>query len=173
MEEYVPGRRFYAVFVVSLAASLSLGLHVAFRVEWKAATWPSVWLWLLAALVAGVVIPDLTQYAALRRFGARPRRVGWIERGSGPLVAWWRAPDHWLTGPQFGIAYGVPALISCGVFSACVARFPTAAPVFCLLVPFYLGNLWCALIVILRPGRTLVQPFGRGLRLRAPPVRSP
>lgn len=73
-QEHVPGRRFYVIFAVLLATALLLGFYVASRSRWGGAQ-STVWIWLLAAVAAGLVAPDLAQYALLRRFGARPRRV--------------------------------------------------------------------------------------------------
>ncbi|QIN81735.1 hypothetical protein GBA63_03100 [Rubrobacter tropicus] len=171
-EEYVPGRRFYAVFAVFLVASLLAGLYVASWSGWEGVAGQAVWSWLLAAVAAGLVLPDLAQYAVLRRFGARPRRVGWIERGNGPLFAWWRAPDHRFTRGQFAISYGAPVLLSCAVVLAYVVRFPTAAPVLACILPFYLGNFWCTLLVLRKPEGILVQPFERGVRFHGQSVRA-
>lgn len=168
VREYVPGWRFYVVLAVSVVASLSLGLYVASRFGWEETAWTTIWFWLSYAVVAGLVVPDLLQYAVLRRFGARPRRIRWTERGNGPLFAWWRTPDHWLTRRRFVVSYGAPVLLSCTVLTTYAVEFPTAAPVLGLIVPFYLGNLWCALIVLRKPDGTLVQLFGRDLRFRAP-----
>ena len=169
--EYVPGRRFYVVFALFLAASLLSGFYVALRFEWENTGGSEIWFWLLAAVAAGLVAPDLVQYAALRRFGARPRRVGWIERNNGPLFAWWRAPDHRFTRAQFAVTYGVPVLLSCAVVLAYVIRFPTAAPVLACILSFYLGNFWCVLLVLRKPGGTLVQPLERGVRFHEPAIR--
>ena len=117
-------------------------------------------------------MPDLAQYALLRRLGARPRRVGWLRRNNRPLFAWWGAPDHLFTRAQFVVSYGAPVLLSGAVLLAYVVRFPTAAPVLGLVLPFYLGNLWCALLVLRRPAGTLVQPLERGLRLHEPTFRA-
>lgn len=171
-EEYVPGRRFYAVFAVFLVASLLLGLYVASWSGWEAVAGRAVWFWPLAAVAAGLVVPDLVQYAVLRRFGTRPRRVGWIERGNGLLFAWWWAPDHRFTRGQFAISYGVPVLLSCAVVLAYVVRFPIAAPVLACILPFYLGYLWCALLVLRRPEGTLVQVFERGMRFHGQALRA-
>ena len=167
-QEHVPGRRFYVVFVVLLATALLLGFYVASRSRWEEGAWSSVWIWLLVAVAAGLAVPDLAQYALLRRFGARPRRVNWIERGNRPLFAWWGAPDHAFTKAQFVVSYGVPVLISGAVLLAYTVRFPTAAPVLGLVLPFYLGNLWFALLVFRKPVGTLVQPLERGLRFHVP-----
>jgi len=96
-QEHVPGRRFYVIFAVLLATALLRGFYVASRSRWEGGAWSTVWIWLLAAVAAGLAAPDLAQYALLRRFGARPRRVNWIERGNRPLFAWWRAADHAFT----------------------------------------------------------------------------
>lgn len=172
VEEYVPGWRFYAVFATLLVASVSLGLYAASRFEWREVGGPAVWLWLSTALVTGLIVPELLQYAFLRRFGARPRRVGWIERNSGLILAWWRAPDHWLTGTRFAICYGAPVLLSCLVLTAYAAASPTAAPVVVLILPFYLGDLWCAVVVLRKPAGTLAQSFERGVRFRVPAARA-
>jgi hypothetical protein len=170
--EHVPGRRFYVVFAVLLVASLLLGLYVASRSRWEEVAWSTVWIWLLVAVAAGLTVPDLTQYALLRRFGAQPRRVKWIERNNRPLFAWWRAPDHVFTKAQFVVSYGVPVLISSAVLLAYVVRFPTAAPILGLILPFYLGNLWFALLVLRKPVGTLVRPLDRGLRFHVPTFRA-
>ncbi len=167
-QDHVPGRRFYAVFAVLLAAALLLGFYVASRSRWEEGAWSSVWIWLLVAAVAGLAVPDLAQYALLRRFGARPRRVNWIERGSRPLFAWWGAPDHAFTKAQFVVSYGVPVLISSAALLAYTVRFPTAAPILGVVLPFYVGNLWFALLVLRKPVGTLVQPLERGLRFHVP-----
>ena len=120
-QEHVPGRRFYVIFAVLLATALLLGFYVASRSRWEGGAWSTVWIWLLAAVAAGLAAPDLVQDALLRRFGARPRRVNWIERGNRPLFAWWRAPDHAFTRAQFVVSYGVPALISSAVLLAYTA----------------------------------------------------
>ena len=54
---------------------------------------------------------------------------------------------------------------------AYVLRFPTATPVLGLILPFYLGNLWFALLVLRKPVGTLVQPLERGLRFYEPAFR--
>ncbi len=167
-QEHVPGRRFYVIFAVLLATALLPGFYVAFRSRWEGGAWSTVWIWLLAAVAAGLAVPDLAQYAPLRRFGARPRRVNWIERGNRPLFAWWRAPDHAFRKAQFVVSYGVPALISSAVLLAYTLRFPTAAPILGLVLPFYLGNLWFTLLVFRKPVGTLVQPLERGLRFHVP-----
>jgi hypothetical protein len=171
-QEHVPGRRFYVVFAVLLATALLLGFYVASRSRWEGGAWSTVWIWLLAAVAAGLALPDLAQYALLRHFGARPRRVKWFERGNRPLFAWWRAPDHAFTKAQFVVSYGVPVLLSSAVLLAYVVRFPTTAPVFGLILPFYLGNLWFALLVLRKPVGTLVQPLERGLRFHVPAFRA-
>lgn len=171
-EEHVPGRRFYIVFAVLLVTSLLLGFYAASRFQWEGAAWSTVWIWLLAAVVAGLAVPDFTQYALLRRFGARPRRAKWIERSNRPHFAWWRAPDHAFTKAQFVVSYGAPVLLSSAVLAAYVARFPTAAPVLGLILPFYLVNLWFALLVLRKPVGTLVQPLERGFRFHEPTFRA-
>ena len=170
-EEHVPGRRFYVVFAVLLVTSLLLGLYVAFRFPWEGVAWSTVGIWLLVAVVAGLAVPDLAQYALLRRFGARPRRVKWFERGNRPLFAWWTT-DHALTKAQFVVSYGVPVLISSAVLLAYVVRFPTAAPVPGLILPLYLENLWFALLVLRKLVGTLAQPLERGLRFHEPTFRA-
>lgn len=173
-EEYVPGRRYYVVFAVLLITLVVLGLYVASRFEWEEVVGGSaIWLWLAVTVVTSLVVPDLAQYALLRRLGVRPRRIRWIERDRGLLFAWWKAPDHRFTRGQFAVTYGVPVLILCAVVVAYVVRFPTAAPILGLVLPFYLGNLWCALLVLRKPEGTLVQPLDRGLRFHAPAVRAP
>ena len=119
-------------------------------------------------MAAGLAVPDLAQYVLLRRFGARPRRVSWIERGNRPLFAWWRTPDHAFTKAPFVASYGVPVLISSAVLLAYTVRFPTAAPILGPVLPFYLGNFWFALLVFRKPVGTLVQPLERGLSLHVP-----
>ena len=163
-QEHVPGRRFYVVFAVLLATALLLGFYVASRSRWEGEAWSTVWIWLLVAVATGLTLPDLAQYALLRRFGARPRRVNWIEPGNRPLFAWWRAPDHAFTKAQFVVSYGVPALISSAVLLAYTVRFPTAAPILGLVLPFYLGNPWFALLVLRKP----VGALERGLRFDVP-----
>lgn len=167
-QEHVPGRRFYVVFVVLLATALLLGFYVASRSRWEGDAWSTVWIYLLFAVAAGLAVPDLAQYALLRRFEAWPRRVNWIERRNRPLFAWWRAPDHAFTKAQFVVSYGVPVVISSAVLLAYTFRFPTAAPILGLVLPFYLGNLWFALLVFRKPVGTLVQPLERGLRFHVP-----
>jgi hypothetical protein len=167
-QEHVPGRRFYVIFAVLLATALLLGFYVASRSRWEGGAWSTVWIWLLAAVAAGLAAPDLVQDALLRRFGARPRRVNWIERGNRPLFAWWRAPDHAFTKAQFVVSYGVPALISSAVLLAYTVRFPTAAPILGLVLPFYLGNLWFTLLVFRKPVGPLVQPLERSVRFHVP-----
>ena len=167
-QEHVPGRRCYVVFVVLLATALLLGFYVASRSRWERGAWSTVWFWLLAAVAAGLALPDLAQYALLRRFGARPRRVNWIERGNRPLFVWWRASDHAFTKAQFVVSYGVPVPISSAVLLAYTVRFPTAAPILGLVLPFYVGNLWFALLVFRKPAGTLVQTLERGLRFHVP-----
>ena len=167
-QEHVPGRRFYVVFVVLLATALLLGFYVASRSRWEGGAWSTVWIWLLAAVAAGLVVPDLAQFALLRRFGARPRRVNWIERNNRPLFAWWRAPDHAFTKAQFVVSYGVPVLVSSAVLLAYTVRFPTATPILGLFLPAYLGNHRFAPLVFRRPVGTLVQPLERGLRSHVP-----
>lgn len=130
-----------------------------------------VWIWLLVA-AAGLTLPDLAQYVLLRRFGARPRRVNWIERDSRPLFAWWRTPDHVFTKVQFVVSYGVPVLIPSAALLMYVVRFPTAAPVLGLVLPFYLGNLWFTLLVLRKPAGTLVQTLERGLRFHVPALQA-
>lgn len=169
--EYVPGRGFYIVFAVSLVAALLSGFYVASRSEWEDAAWSVVLFWLVGTTTAGLVIPDLAQHAVLRRFGARPRRVGWIERQNRLLFAWWEAPDHPFTRMQFAISHGVPVLLSCAVLLAYVVRFPTAAPILGLVLPFYLGNFWCALLLLRKPAGTLVQTLDRGVRFHEPAAR--
>ena len=51
----------------------------------------------------------------------------------------------------------MPVLISSAVLLAYTVRLPTAAPI--LGLPFYLGNLWFALLVSRKPVGTLVQPL--------------
>jgi hypothetical protein len=170
-EEHVPGGRFYVVFAVLLLTSLLLGFYVASRFSWEGVAWSTVGIWLLVAVVAGLAVPDLAQYALLRRFGARPRRVKWFERGSRPLFAWWTT-DHAFTKAQFVVSYGVPVLLSSAVLLAYVVRFPTATPVLGLTLPFYLENLWFAPLVLRKPVRTLVQPRERGLRFHEPTFRA-
>ena len=167
-QEHVPGRRFYVVFAVLLAAALLLGFYVASRAQWEGVVWSTVWIWLLVAVAAGLAVPDLVQYALLRRFGARPRRVSWIERNTRPLFAWWMASDHVFTKAQFVVSYGVPVVVPSAVLLAYVIRFPTTAPILGLVLPFYLGNLWFALLVFRKPVGTLVQPLDRGLRFHMP-----
>ena len=58
-------------------------------------------------------------------------------------------PDHVFTEAQFVVFYGVPTLLSGAVLQVYVVRFPTAAPV--LDLPFYLENLWFALLVLRGP----------------------
>lgn len=170
--EHVPGRRFYAVFAILLATLLLLGFYVASTSPWEEVAWSTVWIWLLVVVAVGLALPDLAQYALLRRFGARPRRINWIERGSRPLFAWWRAPEHVFTKARFVVSYGVPVLLSSAVLLAYVVRFPTAAPILGLILPFYLGNLWFALLVLRKPAGTLVQPLERGLRFHEPTSRT-
>ena len=165
--EHVPGRRFYVVFAVLLVTGLLRCFYVASRSQWEGVAWSSVWIWLLIAAA-----PDLAQYALLRRFGARPRRVNWIERNNRPLFAWWMAPDLVFTKAQFMVSYGVPVVIPSAVLLAYVVRFPTAAPVFGLVIPFYLGNLWFTLLVLRKPAGTLVQTLERGLRLHVPTLQA-
>lgn len=171
-QDHVPGRRFYVVFAVLLVTSFLLGFYVASRFRWEEVAWSTLWVWLLVAVAAGLAVPDLTQYALMRRFGARPRRVTWIERNSRPLFAWWGAPDHVFTKAQFVVSYGVPVLLSSAVLLAYAVRFPTAAPILGLVLPFYLGNLWFALLVLRSPAGTLVQPIERGLRFHEPTFRA-
>ena len=123
-------------------------------------------------MVAGLAIPDLAQDALLRRFGARPRRVKWFERGNRPLFAGWPT-DYAFTKAQFVVSYGVPVLLSSAVLLAYVLRFPTAAPVLGLILPFYLENLWFTLLVLRKPVGTLVQPLERGLRFHEQTFRAP
>lgn len=170
--EHVPGRRFYVVFAVLLVASLLLGFYVASRSPWEEVAWSTVWIWLLMAVAVGLALPDLAQYALLRRFGARPRRVHWIERGNRPLFAWWREPGHVFMKAQFVASYGVPVLLSSAVLLAYVVRFPTAAPILGFILPFYLGNLWFALLVLRKPAGTLVHPLERGLCFHEPTSRT-
>jgi hypothetical protein len=122
-------------------------------------------------VVAGLAVPDLARYAHLRRFGAQLRRVKWFERGNRPFFAWWTT-DHAFTKTQVVVSYGVPVLLSSAVLLAYVVRFPTAAPVLDLILPFYLGNLWFALLVLRKPVETLVQPLERGLRFHEPRFRA-
>ncbi len=171
-EEHVPGWRFYVVFAALLVTSLLLGFYVASRFQWEEVAWSTLWVWLLVAVAAGLAVPDLAQYVLLRRFGTRPRRVNWIERNSHPLFARWRAPDHAFTKAQIVVSYSVPVLLSSAVLLAYVFRFPTAAPVLGLVLPFYLGNLWFALLVLRRPEGTLVQLLERGLRFHEPKLRA-
>ena len=167
-EEYALGWRFCVVVAVVLVTMLLAGIYVASRFEWEEIAWSRTLLWFSATLVAGFVVPDLTQYIVLRRFGVRPLRKNWIERGSEPLFAWWNAPDHEFSRRQFTVSYGVPVLISCAAMLAYTVRFPTAAPILAFILPFYLGNLWCVLLVLLRPEGTFVKPFGRGIRFYEP-----
>lgn len=169
-EEHVPGRRFYVVFAVLLVTSFLLGFYVASRFPWEGVAWSTVGIWLLV-VVAGLAVPDLAQYALLRRFGARPRRVKWFERGNRPLFAWWTA-DRAFTKAQFVVSYGVPVLLSSAVLLAYVVRFPTAAPVLGLILPLYLGNLWFGLLALRKPVGTLVQPLERGLRFHVPALQA-
>ena len=171
-QEHVLGRGFYVVFAALLATALLLGLYVASRSGWEGVAWSTVWIWLLVAVAAGLALPGLVQYALLRRFGARPRRVNRIERNGRPLFAWWTAPDHVFTKAQFVVSHGVPVLISSAVLLAYVSRFPTAAPILGFVLPFYLGNLWFVLLVLRKPVGTLVQPLDRGLRSHVPAFRS-
>ena len=56
---------------------------------------------------------------------------------------------------------------------AYVLRFPTATPVLGLILPFYLGNLWFALLVLRKPVRPLVRPLERdSLRFHKPIFRA-
>ena len=171
-QEYVPGRRFYVVFGVLLVAGLLLGFYAASRSQWEGVAWTSVWIWLPIAMATGLAAPDLAQYALLRRFGARPRRVNWIERNHRPPFAWWMAPDLVFTKARFVVSYGVPVVIPSAVLLAYVVRFPTAAPVLGLVLPFYLGNIWFTLLVLRKPAGTLVQTFERGLRFHVPALRA-
>ncbi len=170
--EHVPGRRFYVAFAVLLVTGLLLGFYVASRSQWEGVAWSNVWIWLLIAMATGLAAPDLAQYALLRRFGARPRRVNWIERNNRPLFAWWVAPDPVFTKAQFIFSYGVPVVIPSAVLLAYVVRFPTAAPVLGLVLPFYLGNIWLTLLVLCQPGGNLVQTLERGLRLHVPALQA-
>ena len=105
-QEHVPGRRFYVVFAVFLLATALLCWASTRRPDLVGRGEPgsTVWIWLLAAVAAALAAPDLAQYALLRRFGARPRRVNRIERGSRPLFARWRAPDHVFTQARFVVS---------------------------------------------------------------------
>ena len=69
---------------------------------------------------------------------------------------------------QFVVSYGVPVLISSAVLLAYTVRSPTAAPILGLVLPFYLGNLWFALLVFRKLVGTLVQPLERGLPFHVP-----
>ena len=60
----------------------------------------------------------------------------------------------------------MPVLISSAVLLAYTVRLPTAAPI--LGLPFYLGNLWFALLVSRKPVGTLVQNLEWGLRFHVP-----
>lgn len=62
----------------------------------------------------------------------------------------------------------MPALISSAVLLAYTVRFPTAAPILGLVLPFYLGNLWFTLLVFRKPVGTLVQPLERSVRFHVP-----
>ena len=119
-QEYVPGRRFYVVFGVLLVAGLLLGFYAASRSQWEGVAWSSVWIWLPIAMATGLAAPDPAQYALLRRFGARPRRVNWIERNNRPPFAWWMAPDLVFTKARFVVSYGVPVVIPSAVLLAYV-----------------------------------------------------
>lgn len=172
-EQYVPGWRFYSVFAAVLVTSLLAGFYVTSRFGWEETAWSTILLWLSAVLVGGFVVPDLGQYVILRRFGARPLRKKWIERANDPLFVWWEAPDHEFSRRQFAVSHGLPVLISCAAMLAYVVRFPTAAPILALLLPFYLGTLWYVLLVLRKPGGTLVKPIGRGIRFYEPAGNGP
>ena len=105
-QEHVPGGRSYVAFAVFLLATALLCWASTRRPDLVGRGEPgsTVWIWLLAAVAAGLAAPDLAQYALLRRFGARPRRVNRIERGSRPLFARWRAPDHVFTQARFVVS---------------------------------------------------------------------
>ena len=82
-----------------------------------------------------------------------------------------RTPDRAFVKTRFDVSYGVPALLSNAVLLAYVVRFPTAAPA--LVLPFYLGCLWFALLVLRGTAGTLAQTLERGLRLHEPALRAP
>lgn len=170
---YLPGWRFYAIFAAVLITSLPAGIYAASRFGWEEIAWSTALLWLSAVLVGGFVVPDLAQYIALRRFGARPLRKTWIERGKDPLFVWWEAPDHEFSRGQFAVSHGFPVLISSVTMLAYAVRFPTAAPILAFVLPFYLGTLWYVLLVLRRPGGTLVKPIGRGIRFYEPAGNGP
>jgi hypothetical protein len=82
------------------------------------------------------------------------------------------APDLVFTKAQFIVSYGVPVVIPSAVLLAYVVRFPTAAPVLGLVLPFYLGNIWFILLVLCQPGGTLARTLERGLRLHVPALQA-
>ena len=169
--EYVPGWRFYVVFAVVLVTLLLAGFYAASRFGWEETAWSAILLWLAATVLAGFVVPDLGQYAIMRRFGARPVRKKWIERSNDPLFVSWEAPDHEFSRWQYAVSHGLPVLVSSAATLAYAIRFPTAAPILACILPFYLGSLWFVLLVLRKPEGTLVKPFGRGIRFYEPAGR--
>lgn len=165
-EEHVPGWRFYAVFAVFLLASSVIGFYVASQYSWGEIAPLYLWPWFLGLVMLGLVAPYLAQYLVLRCLGTRPRRVKWGERSNTLFfVSYWKARDHKFTRRQFVIVYCLPVLILYTVTLVYAFRFPTATPILAFVLPFHLGNLWFATLVLREPVGTLAEVYGRGLRL--------
>lgn len=127
-------------------------------------------------LVLLLALSDLTSFAVMRYFGARPKPGWkWSVVSTPSLASWWTAEGHGFTAVQYAAVGLAPVLVTLAFGFAFVSVVPIETGGTYLLVIYALTSaksLWLSLIALRQPegtlfeeraaGSFLYRPLGRG-----------